>query len=122
MSNIIYRKNDNIVEWTWLKQSTDDEYVNNGIVTFTLYSGYALDPTTGIRTASVGDVNAVVYGPSAMVYIVGSNGKYQGQIPASINLDLSLVYTLEINASVVTPSASHVARRSIAVTVIDRVT
>lgn len=112
----LYRKNDNLIEWTWLKQSTDGAFVNDGAVTFTLFSGYAIDPATGNRTASVGAVNVVVYGPEVMGYVAGSNGKYQGKLPALIDLDLSLEYTLEINAT----ANGHVARRSIAVTVVDR--
>lgn len=99
MSITIFRKNDNVIEWTWLSQSTDGEYVNDGVVTFTLYSGYALDPATGARTASVGAVNLAAYGPAAMEYVSGSSGKYQGKLPASVDLDLSLEYTIEINAS-----------------------
>jgi hypothetical protein len=98
LSHTLYRKNDNVIEWTWLSQSTDGEYINDGTVTFTLYSGYALDPLTGARTASAGAVNLVEYGPTTMTYVPGSNGKYQGKIPASVNLDISLEYTLEINA------------------------
>ncbi len=101
MSNnhTIYRKNDNVIEWQWLSQSTDKEWVNDGLVTFTLYSGYALDPVTGDRLASAGAVNALVYGPETMEYVAGSNGKYQGKLPASVDLNLSLQYTLEINAT-----------------------
>jgi hypothetical protein len=95
----IFRKNDNKIEWTWLSRSTDGEYVNNGNVTFTLYSGYELDPTTGERTPTTSSVNVVVYGPVAMQYVAGSNGKYQGMLPASVNLNEALQYTLEINAT-----------------------
>lgn len=99
MSHIIYRKNDNVIEWTWLSQSTDGEYVNNGSVTFTLYSGYALDSTTGERLATTATVNVVAFGPAAMEYVAGSNGKYQGKMPYTVDLDLALEYTLEINAA-----------------------
>lgn len=97
--NTIYRKNDNVIEWTWLSQSTDNAYVNDGNVTFTLYSGYAIDSTTGVRLPSSGAVNVLVFGPEAMAYVEGSNGKYQGKIPASLNLNLALDYTIEINAT-----------------------
>jgi len=100
MTHMLYRKNDNVIEWTWMSESTDGEFVNNGIVSFTLYSGYSLNATTGVLTTPSGATNVVVYGPSAMVYVPGSNGKYQGKLPASVNLDLSLQYTIEINASV----------------------
>ncbi len=118
MSNTIYRKNDNLIQWTWLKQATDDEYINDGTVTFTLYSGYSLVSTTGVLTTPSGAVNAVTYGPTAMAYVTGSNGKYQGKLPASVALNLALEYTLEINAT----ANGHTARRSIPVTVVDRVT
>lgn len=98
-SHTIYRKNDNVIEWTWLSQSTDKAWVNNGFVTFTLYSGYALNAETGDRLPSSGDVNLVAYGPETMEYVAGSNGKYQGKLPSVVNLDLSLKYTIEINAS-----------------------
>lgn len=118
MTHTIYRKNDNAVEWTWLTDATDGEYINDGTVTFTLYSGYALDSTTGARTASVGPVNASVHGPVTMAYVASSNGKYQGKMPSSLELDLSLEYTIEINAT----ANGHIARRSIPVTVVDRIT
>ena len=51
-------------------------------------------------------------------HVTGSNGKYQGKLPASVALDLALMYTLEINAT----AGTHIARRSIPVTVVDRVT
>jgi len=117
MTHSIFRKNDTIVEWTWLTQATDGDYVNDGTVTFTLYSGYALVSTTGAREATAGSVNVVVYGPDTMAYVTGSDGKYQGKIPSTVDLDLALEYTIEINAT----ANGHVARRSIAVSVIDRV-
>lgn len=118
MSNTIYRRNDNLIEWIWLNQASDGEYINDGTVSFTLYSGYSLDSTTGARAASVGAVNAVAHGPTTMAYVAGSNGKYQGKLPSSADLDVSLAYTLEINAT----ANGHVARRSIEVSVVDRVT
>lgn len=99
MTQTIFRKNDNVISWQWMTQASDGAYVNNGIVTFTLYSGYALDPVTGDRLPSSGDVNLVVYGPSILEYIAGSDGKYQGKLPASVDLDLSKSYTIEINAA-----------------------
>jgi hypothetical protein len=116
--NTLYRKNDNVIEWQWLSQATDGEYINTGTVTFTLYSGYSLNSATGALTTPAGPVNALVAGPTAMAYVAGSNGKYQGKLPASVDLDLSLAYTLEINAT----ASGHVARRSIPVSVVDRVT
>ena len=120
MSVTLYRKNDNLIEWQWLSQSTDGEYVNDGQVTFTLYSGYSLVSTTGALTTPSSTVNVVVAQATsiAMLYITGSNGKYQGKIPASVDLDLALVYTLEINGI----ASGHIARRSIPVTVVDRTT
>lgn len=118
MNNTIYRKNDNVIEWNWLSQSTDAEYVNDGTVSFTLYSGYSLNDATGELTTPAGAVNAIVHGPSDMAYVAGSSGKYQGKLPASVDLDLSLQYTLEINAT----ASGHVARRAIRVTVTDRIT
>lgn len=118
MSVTIYRKNDNIIEWAWLSQSTDAEYVNDGVISFTLYSGYSLVEATGARAPTSGEVNAVVHGPAAMDYVAGSNGKYQGALPASVALDLSKEYTIEINAV----ANGHTARRSIPVTVVDRIT
>ena len=116
MSHVIYRKNDNVVEWQWLSQSTDAAFINDGAVTFTLFSGYALTPATGAREPSTGSVNVIVSGPTAMSYVAGSSGKYQGKLPATVNLDLSLEYTLEINAV----ANGHTARRSIPVTIADR--
>jgi hypothetical protein len=116
MSHTIYRKNDNTVEWTWLTDTTGD-FVNDGEVSMILYSGYSLDPATGILAASDGDVNVVVHGPVVMLYVVGSNGKYQGKIPASLNLDLTLAYTIQVDAR----ANGHIARRSIPVTVVDRI-
>jgi hypothetical protein len=52
-----------------------------------------------------------------MAYVAGSNGKYQGKMPASLSLDLNLQHTIEINAT----ANGHIARRSIPVTVTDRV-
>lgn len=117
-NHTIYRKNDNVIEWTWLTQSTDGAYVNDGTVSFTLYSGYSLEDDTGALTTPSGAVNDSAYGPSEMTYVPGSNGKYHGNLPASVDLDLSLQYTLEINAE----ANGHVARRAIPVTVVDRVT
>lgn len=120
MSLTLYRKNDNLIEWEWLSQSTDGAYINNGTVTFTLYSGYSLVSTTGVLTTPAGAVNLAVSGGTAVVmtYVTGSNGKYQGKLPASVVLDLALVYTIEINGI----ASGHTARRSIPVTVVDRVT
>lgn len=114
----IFRKNDNLIEWTWLSQSSDGAHINDGVVTFTLYSGYALEPTTGVLVTPAGAVNALVHGPEDMDYVAGSNGKYQGKLPASVALDLAKEYTLEINGT----ANGHTARRSIEVTVIDRTT
>jgi len=118
MSATLYRKNDNTVEWTWLSESTDGDYINDGTVTFKLYSGYSLNSGTGALTTPGGATNALVYGPVTMTYVSGSNGKYQGKIAASLNLDMSLRYTIEINAT----AGGHTARRSIPVTVVDRFT
>ena len=118
MSLVLLRKNDNLVEWQWLSQSTDGAYINDGVVTFTLYSGYSLVSTTGVLTTPSGAVNALVAGPTTMSYVAGSNGKYQGKLPASVVLDLALIYTIEINGT----ASGHIARRSIPVSVIDRVT
>jgi hypothetical protein len=118
MSHILYRKNDNIVEWQWMKTATDGQFVNDGTVTFTLYSGYSLVSTTGALTTPAGAVNVTVYGPANMDYVSGSDGKYQGKLPSTVDLDLALEYTIEINAT----ADGHVARRSIPVTVVDRVT
>ena len=120
MSLTLYRKNDNLIEWQWLNQSTDGAFINDGTLTFTLYSGYSLVSTTGVLTTPSGAVNLAVAGGTAvpMNYVAGSNGKYQGKLPASVALDLALVYTLEINGT----ASGHTARRSIPVTVIDRVT
>ena len=112
----IFRKNDNTIEWTWLSEATDGDYLNSATVTFTLYSGYALNSATGVLLVTTSTVNVIVAGPTTMSYVAGSNGKYQGKLPASVDLDLSKQYTLEINAS----GGGHIARRSIPVTVIDR--
>lgn len=112
MTVTIYRKNDNLIEWTWLSQSSDGAYINDGTVTFTLYHTYSLNSSTGVASGTS------VNGPTAMTYVSGSNGKYQGKLPASVMLDLSLQYTLEINAT----AGGHTARRSIPVSVVDRVT
>lgn len=114
----LFRKNDNLIEWTWLRKATTGEYVNDGTVTFTLYSGYSLNPATGALVTPAGDVNVLVYGPITMSYVTGSNGKYQGTLPASIDLDLSLAYTLEINGV----AGGYTARRSIPIPVTDRTT
>lgn len=118
MSHTIYRKNDNLIEWQWLSDASDGEYVNDGTVTFTLYSGYSLVSTTGVLTTPAGAVNAIAAGPTTMSYVAGSNGKYQGKLAASVALDLALEYTIEINAT----ANGHTARRSIPVSVVDRVT
>lgn len=118
MSDILFRKNDNLIEWTWLSKSTDGAYVNDGEVTFTLYSGYSLVSTTGALTTPAGAVNTIVFGPTTMVYLAGSSGKYQGKLPASVNLDLDLTYTIEINGI----ASGHTARRSIPVSITDRIT
>lgn len=119
-SHTIYRKNDNVVEWTWLQQSTDKEYINDGVVSFTLYSGYSINSLTGVLTTPGGTVNAAVAGATSvpMTYVPGSNGKYQGKLPASVAMDLALEYTIEINAT----ANGHIARRSIRVSVVDRIT
>lgn len=117
MSHNVYRKNDNTVEWTWLAGSADGAYINDGTVTFSLYSGYSLNPATGALTTPGGSVNALVYGPVTMTYVAGSNGKYQGKLAASVALDTSLRYTIQIDAV----AGGHTARRSIPVTVVDRV-
>lgn len=111
MTVVIYRKNDVVIEWTWLSQSTDGEYINDGTVTFTLYHTYSLAASTGVASGTS------VSGPTTMTYVTGSNGKYQGKLPASLALDLSLDYTIEINAT----ANGHTARRSIPVTVTDRI-
>lgn len=118
MSHSLYRKNDNLIEWTWLAGADDGEYVNDGTVTVSLYSGYSLNTTTGALNPISGPVNALAFGPATMSYVTGSNGKYQAKIPASLNLDLSLIYTLQINAV----ANGHTARRSLPVTIVDRVT
>lgn len=118
MSDVIYRKNDNLIEWTWLNRLTDGDYINDGEVTFTLYSGYSLVSTTGVLTTPAGTINVVVFGPTTMTYVASSNGKYQGKLPASVELDLALIYTLEINGL----ASGHTARRSIVVSVTDRTT
>lgn len=116
MSHTIYRKNDNTIEWTWMNDSRDGSFINNGTVTYRLYSGYSLNPATGALNTPGGAVNVSVHGPITMTYVPGSNGKYQAILPASLNLNLALAYTLEINAT----AGSLTARRSIPVTVVDR--
>lgn len=116
MNHQIFRKNDNLIEWQWLTQATDGTYINNGTVSFTLYSGYSLNPATGALTTPAGAVNQIAAGPTTMAYVAGSDGKYQGKLPASVDLSLTLQYTLEINAT----ANGHVARRSIPVTIVDR--
>ena len=118
MSHSLFRKNDNTVEWTWLTEADSGDYVNDGTVTLRLYSGYSLNPATGALNPIAGPVNALVFGPATMTYVTGSNGKYQAKIPASLNLDMALLYTMQINAT----AGGHTARRSIPVTVVDRVT
>ena len=118
MSHSLYRKNDNTVEWTWLAGADSGDYINDATVTLKLYSGYSLNPATGALNPIAGPVNALAFGPAVMTYVAGSTGKYQGKIPASLNLDLSLIYTMEITAT----AGGHTARRSIPVTVVDRVT
>ena len=118
MSHSLFRKNDNTVEWTWLTEADSGDYVNDGTVTLRLYSGYSLNPNTGALNPIAGPVNALVFGPATMTYVTGSNGKYQAKIPASLNLDMALLYTMQINAT----AGGHTARRSIPVTVVDRVT
>ena len=118
MSHSLFRKNDNTVEWTWLTEADSGDYVNDGTVTLRLYSGYSLNPDTGALNPIAGPVNALVFGPATMTYVTGSNGKYQAKIPASLNLDMALLYTMQINAT----AGGHTARRSIPVTVVDRVT
>jgi hypothetical protein len=118
MSHVIYRKNDNTIQWTWLADASDGEYVNNATVTFSLYSGYSLNPGSGALTTPGGSVNLLWYGPVTMTYQAGSNGKYEGRLAASINLNIDLQYTIEINAT----ANGRTARRSIPVTVVDRVT
>ena len=117
MSHSLFRKNDNTVEWTWLTEADSGNYVNNGTVILRLYSGYSLNPSTGGLNPIGGPVNALVFGPATMTYVEGSNGRYQAKIPASLNLDLSLLYTLQVDAT----ANGHTARRSIPVTVVDRV-
>ena len=117
LSASLYRKNDNLVEWTWLAGADDGEYINDGTVTLTLYSGYSLNPATGALNPIAGPVNALVFGPATMTYVPGSNGRYQAKIPASLNFDLSLEYTMQVDAV----ANGHTARRSIPVTVVDRV-
>ena len=112
MSHTIYRKNDNTIEWTWLSDSTDGDYINDGTVTFTLYSGYSLASSTGVASGTL------VHGPITKSYVADSNGKYQGKLPASLALNLALAYTIEINAT----AGGHTARRSIPVSLVDRVT
>ena len=118
MSHSLFRKNDNTVEWTWLTEADSGDYVNDGTVTLRLYSGYSLNPDTGALNPIAGPVNALVFGPATMTYVTGSNGKYQAKIPASLNLDMALLYTMQIDAT----AGGHTARRSIPVTVVDRVT
>lgn len=118
MSHKIFRRNDNLIEWQWMAQSTDGAYVNDGTVTFTLYSGYSLDADTGNLTTPSGAINQIAAGPISMEYVPASDGRYQGKLPASVALNMALQYTLEINAT----ANGHVARRSIPVTVVDRTT
>jgi hypothetical protein len=118
MSHKLYRKNDNLIEWQWMQQASDGEFVNNGTVTFTLYSGYSLNSSTGALTTPAGPVNALVHGPVTMAYVAGSSGKYQGVLPAAVDLNLALEYTIEINAT----ASGKTARRSIPVSVVDRMT
>lgn len=88
MAYTIYRLNDNTVEVSLLALSTDGSYLNAATVTMTLCT-YA----SGSRVV-VTDASAL-----SLTYVTGSNGRYQGAIPASLTLVAGDTHTLEITAT-----------------------
>lgn len=87
-THTVYRLNDNTVEWQSMLLSTDGSYVNDATVTMTLCT-YASGSRVVVTNASA----------LSMSYVSGSNGKYQGQLPASLTLVAGDPHKLEITAA-----------------------
>ena len=101
----IYRFNDNTVVWDGMYRASDDEYVDDSTVTMTLTD------TDDVPVSSAVDL--------AMAFVSGSNGQYQGVLPASLNwaddIPVGSGYHL-----VITATGTQHARRTLNVTVSER--
>lgn len=80
----LYKQNDNAVIWDGMEDA-DGEYVDDAAVTMTL------------RDPDGNTVSQVVN--SAVSYVAGSHGRYQGAISSNVGLIVQSGYTLEVSAS-----------------------
>lgn len=102
----IERQNDFVLTWDSVDLATNRSFLTSGTVTMTL---------------KVTATGAAVSGASALAmdYVAGSQGKFQGRIPASAlpsSLTLGSIYTVEVSAT----SGSYTGFAKLAATLIER--
>ncbi len=85
MNNVLYVGSDNLLEVDWLKKSADGSYINNAAVTCTIVDANDV-PVAGETW------------PVTLVYVPGSNGKYQGAISSTAALAHAVYYTAKFDA------------------------
>jgi len=81
----VFISTDNVIEWKGLQRVTDDKWVKNATVTFTLKDtdGNAITGADGV----------------SMPYLAGSDGTYQGTLPSTVSLTEGASYYLEVTAT-----------------------
>lgn len=102
----IERQNDFVLTWASMDLATDGSFVSNATVTMTM---------------KVTETGSLVSGASSLslTYVTGSNGNYQGRIPASAlpsSLTLGPIYTIEVSAT----SGSYTGFAKLPVTLVER--
>lgn len=95
MTVTLERGSDNLVEWSSMTETSDGSFVNGATVVMTLYSDYSRSESTGAVSGTP------VSGATSLTlsYVSGSNGKYQGVIPSTVTLSLTVTYTLQVTAT-----------------------
>lgn len=81
----IYVRNDNSVFVTGLRNSSDDSYINDATITFTVY-----DDKCEQLTGAIG---------VSMTYVSASNGNYRGILQSTVDLVAGKTYDVVIVSS-----------------------
>ena len=82
---LIYINADNLIEYDGMRRASDETYINDATVTFTLKDSNG-NAVTGATTV-------------AMAYVSGSDGKYQGTLDSTVTLTENAYYTVEFTAT-----------------------
>ena len=85
MALTLYLGNDTLVTWDKMTRASDGAYVNDATVTMTLYDSLGVAVTGAINVS--------------LPYVASSDGKYQGTIESTADIDDDSSYSLVITAT-----------------------